>query len=104
MSGARTCSRYLFDANYYAISHHGSINGHLTKACKHPTQPMPTLLTCATNGTLRAILMGRDGAYSGIYSPVVTGYWNGVPNRLVKTEREQHYVELEWGTGVVCII
>lgn len=104
MSGARTCSRYLFDANYYAISHHGSINGHPTMACKHPTQPMPTPLTCATNGTLRAILMGRDGAYSGIYSPVVTGYWNGVPNRLVKTENAQHYVELEWGTGVVCNI
>lgn len=101
MSGSGTCSNYLFLADYYAVSHHGSINGHPTMACKHVTQPMPTPLVCATHGTLRAILMGRDGAYSGIYSPVVTGYWSGVPNRLVKTENAQHYVELEWGTDVV---
>lgn len=101
MSAAGTCSSYLFDVNYYTVSHHGSINGHPTMACMKPRRPMPTPLDCATHNTKRAILMGRDGAYYGIYSPVVTGYWSGVPNRLVKTEDAQHYVELEWGTNNV---
>ena len=101
MSGAGTCSSYLFDANYYIVSHHGSINGHPTMACGSQKWHGATPLTCSTNGTLRAILMGRDGAYSGIYSTVVTGYWCSVPNRLVKTETAQHYMELEWGTNIV---
>mgnify|MGYP002856565960 FL=1 len=101
MSGVGTCSSYLYGADYYAVSHHGSINGHPTMACKNPSRPMPTPLVCATNKKLRAILMGIDGAYPGIYSPVVTGYWGGVPNRLVKTEDAQHFVELEWGTNNV---
>lgn len=101
MSGAGTCSSFLDEADYYVVSHHGRINGHPTMACMNSSHPMPTPLTCATNGTLSAILMGRDGAYSGIYSPVVTGYWSSAPNRLVKTENAQHYVELEWGTDVV---
>lgn len=104
MSGAATCSSYLFDANYYVVSHHGSINGHPTMACQNPSQPMPTPLDCASNHTLKTILMGRNGAYAGIYSPVVTGFWSGVPDRLVKTEDAQHYVELAWGTGVVSYI
>jgi hypothetical protein len=47
-----------------------------------------------------AILMGRDGAYPGIYSPVVTSYWGG-RNALVKTEDAPHFVELNWGNGNV---
>ena len=104
MSGAGTCSSYLFDANYYVVSHHGSVNGHPAMACGSQKWHGATPLTCASNGALRAILMGRDGAYSGIYSPVVTGFWSGVPDRLVKTEDAQHYVELAWGTGVVSYI
>ena len=70
---------------------------------RNPLQPMPTPLKCATNRTLRAILMGRDGAYPGIYSPVVIGYWSDIPGRLVKTEDARHHVELEWKTGAVKI-
>ncbi len=101
MSGAGTCSSFLFDANYYVVSHHGSINGHPTMECKNPSRPMSSPLVCATNRKWRAILMGRDGAYSGIYSPVVTNYWNSVPARLVKTEDAPHFVELDWKTGVI---
>lgn len=34
MSGAGTCSNYLFLADYYAVSHHGSINGLCTALCR----------------------------------------------------------------------
>ncbi len=100
MSGAGTCSSYLYEADYYVVSHHGSMNGHPAMACKNPLQPKPTPLFCATNRALRAILMGRDGAYPGIYSPVVTSYWNGTLGGLVKSEDAPHFVELDWGTAV----
>ena len=32
MSGAGTCSSYLYDADYYTVSHHGSINGYPARA------------------------------------------------------------------------
>ena len=100
MSRVGTCSAYLFDADYYMVSHHGSINGHPTMPCMNPRQPVPTSLDCATHNLNKSILMGKDGAYNGIYSPVVTSYWNG-RGTLVKTEDAPHFVELEWGTGVV---
>lgn len=101
MSRAGTCSRYLFDGDYYVVSHHGSINGHPAMTCQNPSQPVPTPLICATHNTLRAILMGRDGAYSGIYSPVVLAHWSGAPNLLIRTENAKHFVELKWDTNFV---
>ena len=101
MSKVGTCSRYLFDADYYIVSHHGSFNGHPTMPCMNTRHPMPTPLVCVTHNLNKAILMGRNGAYSGIYSPVVTSFWNGMPGGLVVTEAAPHFVELEWNTGNV---
>lgn len=100
MSRAGKCSSLLFRADYYVVSHHGSINGHPALACASPSQPIPTVLECATNGLNKAILMGRNGAYSGIYSPVVENYWNTACG-LEYTEKAKHYVELEWNSGAV---
>lgn len=97
MRNARKCSRELYRADYYVVSHHGSINGHPTMTCT----PVPTVLDCVTNNITRAILMGRDGAYSGIYSPVVLGYWQSQSCGLERTENAKHYVELDWATGNV---
>jgi len=44
--------------------------------------------------------MGQNGAYSGIYSPVVENYWNTACG-LEYTEKAKHYVELEWNSGAV---
>lgn len=101
MSRACTCSAFLFDADYYIVSHHGSFNGHPDIPCMNPRRPIPTPLLCASHNLNKAIMMGRNGAYSGIYSHVVTSYWNRNPGRLVLTENAPHFAELEWGTGTV---
>ena len=95
MSRAGTCSSELFKADYYVVSHHGSINGHPALPCMNPAQPVPTVSECATKGVKKAILMGRNGAYSGIYSPVVENYWKAACG-LEYTEKAKHYVEVVW--------
>ncbi|SEA55523.1 Metallo-beta-lactamase superfamily protein [Xylanibacter ruminicola] len=101
MTKKKSCSPKLCGISYYAISHHGSLNGHPDIPClnpdpNHPRRPMD----CISIHNSKAILMGRDGAYPGIYSPVVTSYWGG-RNALVKTEDAPHFVELNWGNGNV---
>ena len=97
MRNARACSQELFHSDYYIVSHHGSINGHPAMRC----MPIATVLGCVMNNLKRVILMGRDGAYSGIYSPVVTGYWQSRSCGLELTEKAQYYIELDWATGRV---
>lgn len=101
MSRTGTCSPYLCGADYYVVSHHGSINGHPVIPCMNPRRPIPAVLTCASNGLIKAILMGRNGAYNGVYHPAVTAFWNGAPGGLVLTEAAPRFVELDWGTGAV---
>lgn len=56
------------------------------------------------NNKAKAVLMGRDGAYKGIYDHnTVIPFWG---NRLVYSEHDQHgkYVKfaiLDWLTGKV---
>ena len=100
MSGAGTCSPYLFDADYYIVSHHGSLNGHPSKACIIHKRVGATPLVCAANNLKKVILMGRDRAYSGIYSSVVTSFWSGL-GCLEYTEKAQRYLELNWADGGV---
>lgn len=49
----------------------------------------------------KAILMGRGGAYPGIYDTGVTGYWGDTLGVLEYSERTKNYLELNWKTGVV---
>ena len=41
------------------------------------------------------ILMGRDGAYSGVYNKKVLGDFN----KIEKTEDSQKYFGLNWNSG-----
>ena len=91
------CSVGLYWSDYYIVSHHGSINGHPTMRCR----PIPTVLDCVTHNIRRAILMGRNKAYSGIYSTKVLEYWESKSCGLERTEKAKHYIELDWGTGGV---
>ena len=100
MTKKKSCSPKMFGATYYAISHHGSLNGHPDIPClnpepRHPAKPLDCLYVC----NMKSVLMGRNGAYSGIFNPVVTSYWNSTGGGLICTEKAPHYVELEWGTG-----
>lgn len=69
------CCPYMAHTHYYAISHHGSITGHLRYAncCYGHTN---NIKGCLCSQTI-TILMGRDKAFSGIYSPQVLTDFNG---------------------------
>ena len=106
MSKEGKCSDKLYMSIYYVISHHGSLNGHPTMPCMNPKKPMPTPLYCATHGLEKAILMGRDGAFSGIYSPIVINYFNLQSADLLYSEKDGNgrpikYFELDWNDGMV---
>ena len=45
-----------------------------------------------------AILMGRNGFYRGIFSPTVINYYARI---LHATERSEHFIEIEWQSGMV---
>lgn len=100
MTQSGTCSPFLFKSDYYVVSHHGSINGHPDRPCLNIPMPEPTPLFCVRNGLKNAILMGRDGAYNGIYSPHVVRFFSNLGS-LICTEKAPHFVELEWRTGHV---
>jgi ribonuclease BN (tRNA processing enzyme) len=100
MSHSRKCSPLLHSCDYYAISHHGSFNGHPDVVCRHPNQPCPTSLYCAAHRLNKAILMGRNNAYPGIYNHNVINFWRGL-GVLEYTEKSPHFLELDWASGIV---
>lgn len=91
-----SCMPYLNKSTYYCISHHGSITGHIRNKCISAKQKIRTLADCA--GAVRCcILMGRDGAYKGVFNRKI--FWD-FPN-IVKTEDAAQYIIIEWKTGRV---
>ena len=75
----------MSDADYYCVSHHGSDNGHVV----------------VPNRFQKVVLMGRDGAYNGIYSSTVMQYWKRVLN-LSEKDNSGHTciaVVLDWNIG-----
>jgi hypothetical protein len=100
MSQASLCSANLFESKYYVVSHHGSINGHPAIPCNYP-QRHTSILACASHNLSKAILMGRGGAYSGIYNSKVISYWESSVVDFVYSEKAHHYVELDWKSDKV---
>ena len=86
-----TCMPRLCKSKYYCISHHGSITGHIRNKCTQANIRISTLSDCAALTEVQ-ILMGRDGAYKGIYNKKVLGDFN----KIEKTEDSQKYFELNW--------
>lgn len=75
----------MSDADYYCVSHHGSDNGHVV----------------VPNRFQKVVLMGRDGAYNGIYSSTVMQYWKRVLS-LSEKDNSGHTciaVVLDWNIG-----
>lgn len=89
-----TCKPYLCDSTYYCISHHGSITGHHRNNCIPAGRIITTLADCADLTELQ-VLMGRDGAYKGVFSKKVTSAFSNI----IKTEDAAHYIEIEWSSG-----
>ncbi len=77
------CHPFMRQPKYYAISHHGSLNGHL----RHPICPFRPIASMADclHHSAKTVLMGRDKAFNGIYSPQVLSDFNG---RLYLSEKD----------------
>lgn len=65
----KPCNICNYNINYYAVSHHSSITGFERTKCKK-NKKIKNITACLSED-VNAIVMGRDGAYSGIYNPVV---------------------------------
>lgn len=87
----------LCKSTYYCISHHGSITGHVRNqriAFGHATS---TMLSDYFGSTKRQVLMGRKGAYQGIYSTQVLDNFANI----VKSEDARRYFCLDWNAEEV---
>lgn len=95
MSGSGNCGPNLFDAEFYVAAHHGSLNGHPAMPCRVQPPRNKKPMICIKNNLKKVILMGRNGAYSKIYSQQVVDEWNPT-GKLVISENAPHFVELDW--------
>ena len=85
MDVCRYC-KYFSEVCLYAISHHGSLNGHIldiishnqTNKCKNPCKVIPS--------TTIPVLMGRDKAFNGIYCCKVQRDFKG---RILYSEKDK---------------
>ncbi|MGF7185274.1 hypothetical protein GGQ84_001360 [Desulfitispora alkaliphila] len=91
------CEPFLKNATFYCISHHGSLTGHKRTSCPYGNTIHDIELCCF--GKRINILMGRNGAYPGIYHPNVL---NAFYQRLYTTDNFLHpefdpvFLELNW--------
>jgi hypothetical protein len=84
------CDICTSNINYFAISHHGSITGFERTVCGKNKQ-INDISACLSKDVY-AVLMGRDGAYSGIYCPkVISSFKN-----LYYTEKDNNGDEKEF--------
>ncbi len=93
------CNPNMLNCNYYAISHHGSINGHI-RSCPVGI-PIQTVADCF-NHQYQPVLMGRTNSYNGIPSLQVL---NDFPN-VVFSEKDnknniKEFLEIEWNTNII---
>lgn len=88
------CIPRLCNSTYYCISHHGSITGHIRDKCPIFGQTKTTLSYCSQSTKVQ-LLMGRDGAYQGIYNNQVLKDFS----HIVKSEDAEHYLCIDWSTA-----
>ena len=101
MTIAHTCRPCLNQSTYYCVSHHASLSGHIKIPCL--SNSFPTVLDCVQNNLEYAIVMGRDGAYNGIYDAQVIKDFG---NRIIYSERDNTGVftkgfVLDWNSNRV---
>lgn len=87
------CDTYLWETTYYCLSHHGSLNGHKRSKCAH-SKTISSLADCGKKTQLQ-VLMGRNGAYKGIFSSIVKKDFS----KIKCTDGKKKYIELNWQTG-----
>ncbi|MCL2282367.1 MAG: MBL fold metallo-hydrolase [Fibromonadales bacterium] len=90
-SNVKKCCLHFKNCDYYVISHHGSDTGHIKTNCTISN------VNCCLSNNVQAILMGRDGAYSGIYSKTVISNFKNINY----TECAQNFLEIEWDSNKI---
>lgn len=106
MTKSLKCSPWLHYSNFYAISHHGSNNGHPDILCQG-SRNHDKVIECMNCNLSKTVLMGRDGAYSTMFDPNVVSFFNKKNNRLVTTDMKRgkdeslKYLILDWHNGNV---
>lgn len=102
MTMTRTCQNQpLCHTDYYCVSHHGSLNGHIDIDCMGNSH-FNNIGRCLRAYSLKkAIIMGRDKAFSGIYSPVVQNYWKRIHkySEFDASGKPCKAYVLEWNSG-----
>ena len=101
MTKANTCSSGWSKIDYFAASHHGSLNGLPINQCQgHPKLRRP--LRCFRGKLKIVIIMARDGAYNGIISKRVIYAYDSVSTIGVwQTDPSAYsfsfdYLQLDW--------
>lgn len=90
------CYPNIRNSTFYCISHHGSITGHKRSICPHKCS-INDIEFCCYDKKIN-ILMGRDKAYSGIFSQNVLNVFKG---RVYRTDLDDNnqvpcFMELDW--------
>ncbi len=89
------CLTYLKNCDYYVISHHGSINGHLRNKC--PINRCISNLSDCVKPNSTQILLGRDGAFPGIFSSaVLNDFSNIITSERDKQNNRRQFLEIDW--------
>jgi hypothetical protein len=93
------CYPHLRNSNYFLVSHHGSLNGHLRNVCPvgmHISN-LSDCIPCMTT----PILMGREGAYRGIYSnQVINDFRSLLYSEYDSNYNPCHFLEMDWQTNI----
>lgn len=90
------CQPFLKRSTFYCISHHGSITGHRRTRCLYKPS-INSVEYCCSDKNIN-ILMGRNGAFPGVFSQQVLDSFVG---RLYRTDLgnngiEPTFLELNW--------
>lgn len=92
------CVPNLKNTDYFAISHHGSINGHIRNQC--PNNHRINQVSDCLQKKVMSVIMGRKGAYNGVPSPkVLVDFPNVVFSEHDKSGVSADYLEIEWANG-----
>ena len=92
------CKNYLYNTDYYCISYHGSKTGHLRNDCPSEARNgIQILADCLKYKMKHQLLMGKNGAYPGIYANKVINDFKSI----CKTEDMDNYLKLRCDSGKI---
>jgi len=95
-----TCVPYLRECNFYAVSHHGSINGHLRNYCV-VNKSINSVSDCL-DGRALPIIMGRTNSYLDVPSPrVLSDFGNVVYSEKDQNGKNAKFLELDWSNKIL---